>query len=96
MIKSAAVSDAPIACPACGTAWDYKQQPCRICAKDIDWAKYQRESHKKAHRMKFLERKERLAKARKDAKAAEEERLLQLAMAVQSEPSMKRRCLPLS
>ena len=61
MIKSAAVSDAPIACPACGTAWDYKQQPCRICAKDIDWAKYQKESHKKAHRMRIFFGTERAA-----------------------------------
>ena len=41
-------------CPACATPWDFKQTPCRVCNKKIDWTKYQQEAHQKSRDLKNI------------------------------------------
>ncbi len=59
----AAMSEAPVYCPACRTAWNFMHAPCRVCNKKIDWNKMQQDAHYVMTQKKlFLERKERLQK----------------------------------
>jgi|EP00945_MAST-04E_sp_MAST-4E-sp1_P005363 hypothetical protein len=68
---------APVFCPACKTPWDFKHEPCRVCKKTIDWNQMQQDSHYSMTQKKiFLERKERLQKARRER----EDKKLQAAM----------------
>ena len=77
------MADAPILCPACSTSWDFKQTPCRICNKKIDWHELQQAAHKKARDLKnMLDRKAKLAKIRQAKKDAEEQRLLDLSLKI--------------
>jgi hypothetical protein len=62
-----AMAEAPVYCPACKTAWDFKHTPCRVCKKPIEWNAMQEKAHFKMTQVKlFLERKERLHKARRE------------------------------
>jgi hypothetical protein len=77
------VEDAPVLCPACATPWDFKQTPCRVCSKKVDWTNYQQEAHRKSRDLKnMLDRKAKLAKIRKKRKDEEEQRLLDVALKI--------------
>lgn len=77
------MEDAPVLCPACATPWDFKQTPCRVCNKKIDWTKYQQEAHQKSRDLKnMLDRKFKLRKIRKKKEDQEQQRLLDVALKI--------------
>ena len=77
------MEDAPVLCPACSTPWDFKQTPCRVCNKKIDWTLYQQEAHRKSRDLKnMLDRKTKLATIRKKKKNEEEQRKLDVALKI--------------
>lgn len=79
-------------CPACGTAWDFKQKPCRICGKDNNWNELQRTSHERSRNLKImLERKEKLRIQRKKKKDEEEQRLLNVSLKIAQQKAEARR-----
>ncbi len=79
-------------CPACQTSWDFKQTPCRICNKKVDWTALQQSVHRKARDLKnMLDRKAKLAKIRKRKKDAEEQRLLDLALKIAKQKAEARK-----